>query len=49
MSFDLEKRIGSSFILIDSLQSSLVGIMTVGTNNYTFIALFILLKTLAEN
>ncbi|KAL4463088.1 hypothetical protein ABPG74_007089 [Tetrahymena malaccensis] len=32
VSFDLEKRMGSTFILLDSLQSSLVGIMAVAEN-----------------
>ncbi|EGR31111.1 IQ calmodulin-binding motif family protein, putative, partial [Ichthyophthirius multifiliis] len=36
ISFDIEKKYGSTFILVDSLQSSLVGIMTVG-NFYLFL------------
>lgn len=30
ISFDLEKRIGSTFLLLDSLQCGLVGVLTVG-------------------
>ncbi|KAM3133631.1 hypothetical protein pb186bvf_014318 [Paramecium bursaria] len=32
ISFNLEKKIGSTFILIDSLQSGIISLMTVGVN-----------------
>ena len=33
ISFDLERKIGSSFLLMDSLQTGVVSLISIGKNN----------------
>lgn len=40
ISFDLEKKIGSTFVLIDSLQTGVLGLMTIGIINFNILLIF---------